>query len=555
MQFLWPEFLWSLLAVPLLVLLYIWLLRRKKKLAVRYASLSIIKEAMGPGQNIRRHIPPALFLLAVAAMLLAASRPTAVVTLPSQQQTIILAMDVSGSMRATDVQPNRLEAAQTAAKSFLKELPRHVKVGIVAFAGSAQVAQLPTLSRDDLVTAIDRFQLQRATATGNAIVISLATIFPDQGIELAALQAGGRDRQRGFSIDDQKKEKKEFTPVAPGSYTSAAIIMLTDGQRTTGVDPLEAAKMAADRGVRVYTVGVGTVDGETIGFEGWSMRVRLDEETLKAVASKTNAEYFYAGTAQDLKKVYDALSSKLTVEKKETEISAPAGPRWRRCCRSWRPGSRCSGSTASSRSGLRRRLKAGQHLAQDFFRQGLVVHRAGQHHAAVHRREHADRIALRVLLRAPRGVPREPVDDRLQVRRQRRAHALLAARLARVRRKRRHETAVGPAVAMVRAHVLPHISAHALGRFAGRIEVGERGVPRVRDALGHQRFLRVEVVVEGPVREAGGFHDLAHAHAVEAALLEQARGLGKDLLVLFGGFRCWVSHVTSFCSGVLQNLG
>jgi Ca-activated chloride channel family protein len=321
MQFLWPEFLWSLLAVPLLVLLYIWLLRRKKKLAVRYASLSIIKEAMGPGQNIRRHIPPALFLLAVAAMLLAASRPTAVVTLPSQQQTIILAMDVSGSMRATDVQPNRLEAAQTAAKSFLKELPRHVKVGIVAFAGSAQVAQLPTLSRDDLVTAIDRFQLQRATATGNAIVISLATIFPDQGIELAALQAGGRDRQRGFSIDDQKKEKKEFTPVAPGSYTSAAIIMLTDGQRTTGVDPLEAAKMAADRGVRVYTVGVGTVDGETIGFEGWSMRVRLDEETLKAVASKTNAEYFYAGTAQDLKKVYDALSSKLTVEKKETEIS------------------------------------------------------------------------------------------------------------------------------------------------------------------------------------------------------------------------------------------
>jgi Ca-activated chloride channel family protein len=320
MQFLWPEFLWTLLAVPLLVLLYAWLLRRKKKLAVRYASLSIVKEAMGAGQSVRRHIPPALFLLAVAAMLVAAARPTAVVTLPSQQQSIILAMDVSGSMRATDVLPSRLEAAQTAAKSFLKELPRHVKVGIVAFAGSAQVAQLPTLSREDLVTAIDRFQLQRATATGNAIVISLATIFPDQGIELAALQ-GGRDRARGFSIDDQKKEKKEWTPVAPGSYTSAAIIMLTDGQRTTGVDPLEAAKMAADRGVRVYTVGIGTVDGETIGFEGWSMRVRLDEETLKAVATKTNAEYFYAGTAHDLKKVYDALSSKLTVEKKETEIS------------------------------------------------------------------------------------------------------------------------------------------------------------------------------------------------------------------------------------------
>jgi len=320
MHFLWPQYLWLMAALPLLILLYVWLLRRKKKMAVRYASLSIVKEAMGPGQTIRRHIPPALFLLAMAAMLVASARPVAVISLPSTQQTIILAMDVSGSMRATDVQPNRLEAAQAAAKSFLKELPRHVKVGIVAFAGSAQVAQLPTVNREDLVTAIDRFQLQRATATGNAIVISLATLFPDQGIELAALQ-GGRDRQRGFAIDAEKKEKKEFTPVAPGSYSSAAIIMLTDGQRTTGVDPLEAAKMAAERGVRVYTVGIGTVDGETIGFEGWSMRVRLDEEALKAVANKTAAEYFYAGTADDLKKVYDTLSSKLTVEKKETEIS------------------------------------------------------------------------------------------------------------------------------------------------------------------------------------------------------------------------------------------
>jgi len=321
MQFLWPEFLWLLLALPLLVVLYVWLLKRKKKMAVRYASLSIVKEAMG-GQSWKRHIPPALFLLAMAAMLVAAGRPQAVVTLPSNQQTIILAMDVSGSMRATDVQPNRLVAAQNAAKSFIADLPRHVKVGIVAFAGSAQVAQLPTVNREDLVTAIDRFQLQRATATGNAIVISLATLFPDQGIELAAMQGGGRERQRGFAIDGERKEKKDFTPVAPGSYSSAAIIMLTDGQRTTGVDPLEAAKMASERGVRVYTVGIGTVDGETIGFEGWSMRVRLDEETLKSIAQKTEAEYFYAGTAHDLKKVYETLSSKLTVEKKETEISA-----------------------------------------------------------------------------------------------------------------------------------------------------------------------------------------------------------------------------------------
>ncbi|MGE4241148.1 VWA domain-containing protein [Ramlibacter sp.] len=321
MNFLWAQNLWFLLALPLLVFAYLWLLRRKRKMAVRYASLSIVKEAMGTGQQLRRHIPPVLFLLAMAAMLLAAARPVAVVTLPSNQQTIILAMDVSGSMRATDVQPNRLVAAQNAAKAFITELPRHVKVGIVAFAGSAQVAQLPTVNREDLVTAIDRFQLQRATATGNAIVISLATLFPDDGIDLQSMP-GGRDRQRGFAIDTERKEQKKREPVAAGSYNSAAIIMLTDGQRTTGVDPIEAAKMAADRGVRVYTVGIGTVDGETIGFEGWSMRVRLDEETLKQIANKTSAEYYYAGTAQDLKKVYEALSSKLTVEKKETEVSA-----------------------------------------------------------------------------------------------------------------------------------------------------------------------------------------------------------------------------------------
>ena len=160
---------------------------------------------MGAGQTIRRHIPPFLFLLALAAMLLAAARPVAVVTLPSNQQTIILAMDVSGSMRATDVQPNRLVAAQKAAKSFLAELPRTREGGHRGLRRqSAQVAQLPTTNREDLVTAIDRFQLQRATATGNAIVVSLATLFPDAGIDLQSLQTG-RERQRGFAIDERQE--------------------------------------------------------------------------------------------------------------------------------------------------------------------------------------------------------------------------------------------------------------------------------------------------------------------------------------------------------------
>ena len=317
MTFLWPELLWGLLLVPLVVLLYVWLLRRRKKTALRYANLALVKEAMGKSVAWRRHLPPALMLLAVAALLVAAGRPMAVISLPSQQETIMLAIDVSGSMRATDVLPDRITAAKEAAKTFVTELPRNVRIGVVQFAGTAAVVQAPTLSRDDVTAAIDRFQLQRGTATGSGIMLSLATIFPDAGIDLSQITG-----QRNMPPAPGDKAKKEFTPVEPGSYGSAAIILLTDGQRTTGPDPLDAAKMASERGVRVYTVGVGTKEGETIGFEGWSMRVRLDEDTLKNIADRTRADYFYAGTAEDLKKVYQSLSSRLVVEKKETEISA-----------------------------------------------------------------------------------------------------------------------------------------------------------------------------------------------------------------------------------------
>jgi Ca-activated chloride channel family protein len=272
---------------------------------------------MGPQQRWRKHVPPFVLLLALTLLVLAAARPAAVISLPSQQETVVLAMDVSGSMRATDVQPNRLKASQDAAKAFISGLPRHVRISVVSFAGSAAVVQAPTVSRDDVIAAIDRFQLQRGTAIGSGIVLSLATLFPDAGIDLSQITG-----QRAMPPSPDDKPKPEFKPVKPGSYGSAAIILLTDGQRTTGPDPLEAAKMAADRGVRVYTVGIGTKDGETIGFEGWSMRVRLDEDTLKNIANITQADYYYAGTADDLKKVYQGLSSRLVVETKETEISS-----------------------------------------------------------------------------------------------------------------------------------------------------------------------------------------------------------------------------------------
>jgi Ca-activated chloride channel homolog len=322
MNFVWPQLLWLMAIVPCLLLLYWWLLRRKAKSAVRYSQLAMVKAAAGAQSKWKRHVPPFLMLCALSMLLFAASRPLAVVTLPMQQETIMLAMDVSGSMRATDVQPNRLVAAQNAAKAFLTDLPRTVKVGIVAFAGTASLVQAPTVNREDLVAAIDRFQLQRGTAIGNGIVVSLATLFPDAGFDLAQMQYGNaRSTGRALGSPDKNAEKKDTPPVPPGSYASAAIILLTDGQRTTGVDPMEAAKLAADKGIRVYTVGVGTKDGETIGFEGWSMRVKLDEDSLKAISGRTQGEYFYAGTAEDLKKVYSRLSSRLTVEKKETEIA------------------------------------------------------------------------------------------------------------------------------------------------------------------------------------------------------------------------------------------
>ena len=322
MTFLWPEMLWLLLLVPALVGGYFALLRRKRETALRYASLSLVKEAMGAGQSWRRHIPPLLFLIALIALLLAIARPAAVVTLPSQHQTIILAMDVSGSMRAVDVAPNRITAAQAAAKAFVAEQPDNVRIGVVSFAATASVVQVPTKNREDIIGAIDRFQLQRGTAIGSGIIVALATIFPDAGFDVSSLLYG-RNAPRGMPLDQAgKSNKAEFTPVPPGSYTSAAIILLTDGQRTTGPDSLDAARMAADRGVRVFTVGFGTTSGETMGFEGWSMRVRLDEATLKEIANITRGQYFYAGSAKDLRKVYESLNSRFLLEKKDIEITA-----------------------------------------------------------------------------------------------------------------------------------------------------------------------------------------------------------------------------------------
>jgi Ca-activated chloride channel family protein len=266
MTFLWPELLWLLFAVPALIGVYLLLLRRKKKRVLRYASLAIVRDAMGAGQRVRRHIPPLLFLLALIALLVAIARPTATITLPSQHETIILAMDVSGSMRATDVAPSRIVAAQTAARAFVADQPASARIGVVSFAATASVVQPPTRNREDILAAIDRFQLQRGTAVGSGILVSLKTIFPDVEFDLRASNPRDDGQRGGVPLDKAGASGKDAPKaVPPGSYTSAAIVLLSDGQTTTGPNPIEAARMAAERGVKVYTVGIGTANGEILG--------------------------------------------------------------------------------------------------------------------------------------------------------------------------------------------------------------------------------------------------------------------------------------------------
>ena len=326
MLFLWPELLSLALLLPVLVAGYVWLLQRRKKVALRFSSLALVKDALGTRSTWRRHVPPALLLMALSTLVVATARPMASVTLPTAQQTIILAMDLSGSMQAADIAPNRLSASQLAAKAFATKLPRNVRVGVVAYADAAQLVQPPTVQRHEVLAAIDRFQLQRGTAIGSGILASLAAIFPDEGIDASELSVP-RTSHRGLTQKVPKGAKKpaevtEFKPVPPGSYKSAVIVLVTDGQNTIGPDPMEAAQLAASHGVKVYTVGFGTKDGEIVGFEGFSVLVRLDEDTLQKIAELTHAEYFHAASGADLDHVYEGLQGKLVMETHDTEVTS-----------------------------------------------------------------------------------------------------------------------------------------------------------------------------------------------------------------------------------------
>ena len=319
MSLIWPQHLWWMLVLPLLVAAYLWLLGRRVRVPLRLSSIAVARQAQGGAW--RRHVPPALFFVALAILLLAFCRPVGTVTLPGTTSTILLAMDVSLSMRVTDVSPSRMVAAQEAAKGFLQDLPRDVDVGLITFAGTAQVAQRATRDRPSLVSAIDGIQMQRGTAIGSAIVVCLAELFPEHGIDLSTMIFG--PERRPLSAERPGKgPAPAFTPVAPGSYKPAVIILLSDGRRTTGVDTLKAAQMAAERGVRVHVIGLGTPDGHLAAGEGMAFYLQLDEAALREVARVTGGEYHSASTAQALHAVYRDLGTKAQLQTRETELTA-----------------------------------------------------------------------------------------------------------------------------------------------------------------------------------------------------------------------------------------
>ena len=314
MTFLWADALWLLLLIPALIVAYILLQRRRQKYALRYASLSVVKEALGRGPGWRRHIPPIFFLLGLTAMILALARPAAIILLPSQQGTVILTIDVSGSMQAQDMKPSRLEAAKIAARAFVDKQPPNVRIGIVSFSDNAAVVQSPTSDRAAVLAAINRLTPQRGTAIGRGILTSVDAAFEDPTKPVPT----PIPRDALGSIEPTPTP----TPVPRGQHAPAIVVLLSDGESNVGPRPVDILEQVANRGVRVYTVGLGSPEGVVLNVQGRNVRVRLDEQVLKRIADETDGDYFRADTEANLKSVYENLSTQLVFKPEQMELTA-----------------------------------------------------------------------------------------------------------------------------------------------------------------------------------------------------------------------------------------
>ena len=314
MKFMWPELLWLAVLLPLLAAARVWLLRRRRaQLASTWPAMFGSSLAVPSQRGLARHASTVLLFAGLLVLIVAMARPLWSLPETGPDQTIVLAIDLSGSMAAGDIAPNRLAAAQRAAKNFVQDLPRGVQVAVVAYADSAELVQPPTLVRERATEAIDRFQLQGGTAIGDGILVSLSALFPGQSLDLSEVQQPPPAHMASAP-----------PPVVPGSYAEGLIVLLTDGENTMGPDPLDAARLAARRGVKVCTVGFGTADGAIVRSEGASEHVGLDEVGLKEIAKLTGGEYFRASNGNELKQVYTEVKGRLVTRMHETEATAVA---------------------------------------------------------------------------------------------------------------------------------------------------------------------------------------------------------------------------------------
>ena len=305
MTFEWPFALALLVFVPLLAFAYIVMQRRRNRYALRYASVSLVAQAVGKGPGRKRHIPAALYLLAITALIIGLARPQATIPVPQDTGTVVLVIDVSGSMFAQDVDPNRMEATKKAAREFVENQPDGVKVGVVSFSDFAALVAPPTTERRQVLEAIGRLRPQRGTNIGAGLQVALDAIYEDQ--------ADGEAVVTGVATP---------TPV-PGSLDvpPASIVLVSDGQSNTGPDPLEVIDEASTNGIKVYTVGIGTPEGTVLQIQGRNVFTRLDELTLQQMADQTGGRYFNAQTETDLRAVYEDLSRERVIENEETEVT------------------------------------------------------------------------------------------------------------------------------------------------------------------------------------------------------------------------------------------
>ncbi|HEX9990979.1 MAG TPA: VWA domain-containing protein [Chloroflexia bacterium] len=310
MTFMWPAMFIGLLLIPPMVVAYVGMQQRRRLMSARFGNVGLVQGAAGSRLGVRRHIPPALFLVALTILITALARPQTQVSLPRLEGTVILAFDVSGSMAADDLEPTRMEAAKTAAREFVKRQPSSVQVGVVSFSDGGFMTQPPTNDQDAVLAAISRLTVQRGTSLSRGIESSLNVI------------AAGANPELTLSVSRDGSPTPTPTPVPKGTYIPAAIVLLTDGENTQLPDPLAAAQVAADRGVRIYTIGVGSAEGAILNLDGFTVRSRLDEATLQQISDMTGGTYHNAQDEQDLQAIYDNLNPQLVIKPQTTEVTS-----------------------------------------------------------------------------------------------------------------------------------------------------------------------------------------------------------------------------------------